>query len=104
MGPNPFEHLLAALGACTVMTLRMYANHKKIQLDDIEVTLSHSKDYHDGTQKGDEQAPYSELINRKIKFIGDISEEQRDKLLVIANKCPVHKTLHSKLVVVTTAE
>ncbi|MEH6533427.1 MAG: bifunctional alpha/beta hydrolase/OsmC family protein [Photobacterium frigidiphilum] len=102
LGPDPYEHLLAALGACTIMTLRMYAKHKKIHLDDIIVTLNHNKNYHRDCQTCDENDGYVELINRQVKLVGDISDEQRDKLLVIADKCPVHKTLHSKLKVITT--
>jgi putative redox protein len=104
LGPDPYEHLLAALGTCTVMTIRMYAKHKGIKLDDIVVTLSHEKNYHDDAKMCDNNDCYAEVINRQIKFVGDITEEQRQKLLVIADKCPVHKTLHSKLSVVTTAD
>lgn len=104
LGPDPYEHLLAALGACTVMTLRMYAKHKKIALDDISVSLSHNKDYHQDCKNCDEQDGRVELISRKIKIVGNISDEQRQRLLAIADKCPVHRTLHSKLIIETTAE
>ncbi len=103
LGPDPYEHLLAALGACTVMTLRMYAKHKKLPVEDISVSLSHNKNYHEDCQNCEEKDVHVELITRQIKIIGDISEEQRQRLLAIADKCPVHKTLHSKLKVVTTA-
>ncbi|MFT6907447.1 MAG: putative OsmC-like protein/alpha/beta superfamily hydrolase [Oleiphilaceae bacterium] len=104
LGPDPYEHLLAALGTCTVMTLRMYAKLKKIHLDDIIVTLSHSKNYHEDCQSCEDTNDYVELINRQIKIVGDITDEQRHKLLAIADKCPVHKTLHSKLKVITRLE
>lgn len=104
LGPDPYEHLLAALGTCTVMTMRMYAKHKKLAITDISVSLSHSKNYHQDCKNCDEQDGHVELISRKIKIVGDISDEQRQRLLAIADKCPVHRTLHSKLVVETTAE
>jgi len=101
LGPDPYEHLLAALGTCTVMTLRMYANHKKIPLDDIEVTLSHRKNYHEDAKTCDKSDNYAEAIERQIKLVGEMTDEQQQSLLVIADKCPVHKTLHSELKVVT---
>lgn len=103
LGPDPYEHLLAALGTCTVMTMRMYAKHKKLAIDDISVSLSHSKDYHQDCKNCEDHDGRVELISRKIKIVGDISDEQRQRLLAIADKCPVHRTLHSKLIVETTA-
>ncbi|WNO62098.1 bifunctional alpha/beta hydrolase/OsmC family protein [Rheinheimera sp. MMS21-TC3] len=104
LGPDPYEHLLAALGACTVMTMRMYAKHKKLAVDNISVSLSHSKNYHQDCQNCEQQDGRVELITRKITITGDISDEQKQRLLAIADKCPVHKTLHSKLLVKTTAD
>jgi len=101
LGPDPYEHLLAALGTCTVMTLRMYATHKQIPLDDIEVTLNHNKNYHKDSKTCDNSDNYAEVITRNIKLVGNITDEQRQKLLVIADKCPVHKTLHSDLKIMT---
>ncbi|MEH6453914.1 MAG: alpha/beta fold hydrolase [Psychromonas sp.] len=97
LGPDPYEHLLAALGACTVMTIRMYATLKKINLDDVQVTLSHDRNYIDDSQHCEGAASYAEQINRKIKLIGDLSAAQKQRLLEIADKCPVHKTLHNKV-------
>lgn len=104
LGPDPYEHLLAALGTCTVMTMRMYAKHKKLAITDISVSLSHSKDYHQDCKNCEDHDGRVELISRKIKIVGDLSDEQRQRLLAIADKCPVHRTLHSKLIVETTAE
>lgn len=101
LGPDPYEHLLAALGACTVMTIRMYANHKKIALDDIQVTLEHKRNYFEDCQNSEKAQCFAERIHRKIKLVGDISAVQEKRLLEIADKCPVHKTLHSDLLVTT---
>ncbi|MCI2282524.1 bifunctional alpha/beta hydrolase/OsmC family protein [Colwellia sp. MSW7] len=103
LGPDPYEHLLAALGACTVMTLRMYAKHKKIDLHDIKVTLEHSKN-HQNNNPSKESLSDGEQITRKVTLVGNLSEEQKNKLLVIANKCPVHQTLNNKLTITTTAQ
>ena len=84
-GPSPYEMLMAALGACTSMTVRMYANRKEWPLDDICVTLSHRRDNRDGQ--------VVDIFERMIQVAGDLTDEQRQRLLDIANKCPVHKTL-----------
>lgn len=97
LGPDPYEHLLAALGTCTSMTIRMYANHKKLKLDDVTVTLSHDRQ-HVTDCEGCEEAPRKiEVINRTVTLEGDLSEENRQRLLQIADRCPVHRTLHSDL-------
>lgn len=101
MGPDPYEHLLAALGSCTVMTLRMYANHKSLDLKDVIVTLRHEHDHLKDCEDPENKGAKIEVIHRTIELVGDLSEEQRNRLLQIANKCPVHKTLHSTLQVRT---
>ncbi|MEY4593430.1 MAG: hypothetical protein RIR18_2325 [Pseudomonadota bacterium] len=90
-GPAPFDFLMAGLGACTSMTIRMYAKHKKIPLDKIEVTLIYSKQEIDGKSR--------DHITREIALQGNLTEEQRERLLAIANKCPVHKALEGNLVI-----
>lgn len=101
MGPDPYEHLLAALGACTVMTLRMYANHKSLALKNIIVTLRHEHEHQKDCEDPDNEAAKIQVIYRDIELEGDLSEQEKTRLLQIADKCPVHKTLHSNLQVRT---
>lgn len=84
-GPAPFDFLMAGLGACTSMTLRMYAERKELPLRNVRVELSHSKIEVDGVTR--------DGIQRKITLDGELSPEQRQRLLEIANKCPVHRAL-----------
>lgn len=95
LGPSPYDLLLMALGACTSMTLRMYANLKKLQLDDIEVRLQHDRVYADDCTNCAESGDKVERITRKIRLKGNLSEAQRTRLLEIADRCPVHRTLES---------
>jgi len=99
LGPDPYEQLLAALGTCTSMTIRMYANLKKIPLDDVSVELSHSRIHGDDCQACDEQHKKMDVIDRRISLRGKLTDEEKQKLLVIADKCPVHRTLHNKLLI-----
>jgi putative redox protein len=100
LGPSPYDFLLAALGTCTSMTVRMYATLKKIPLDKITVTLTHDKVYAQDCIDCDEKSKIDRLT-RGIKLEGDLTEEQRQRLLEIANKCPVHRTLTSKIEITT---
>lgn len=100
-GPDPYEHLLAALGACTSMTLRMYAARKKIPLDHVAVELKHSRDYLKDCEGCEEKPMQIDVLEREIILQGSLSEEERERLLQIADRCPVHRTLHNHLQVRT---
>ena len=96
-GPDPYELLLSALGSCTNMTLRMYADRKKWPLKEIRVVLTHSKNYADDCVNCEQPAAMLDRIERRITLIGELSVEQRQRLLEIANLCPVHKSLTSRI-------
>jgi uncharacterized OsmC-like protein/alpha/beta superfamily hydrolase len=101
-GPSPYDYLSAALGACTTMTLRMYAEHKKLDLPRVGVDVSHGKVHaSDCKDCGEGREGRIDRFERVLSVDGDISAEVRGKLLEIAGKCPVHKTLEKSSVVVT---
>ena len=89
-GPAPFDFIMAGLGACTSMTLRMYAERKGLALTRISVALSHEKIEVDGVSR--------DRIIRNITLDGELTDEQRQRLLEIANKCPVHRALAHSLI------
>jgi uncharacterized OsmC-like protein len=98
-GPSPYELLLAALGACTAMTLKMYVERKKLPITDVEVSLTFDRIHIDDCEScvKEERLNDQEVqhISRLIYVTGDVTEEQKDRLLYIAGRCPVHVTLHS---------
>ena len=94
-GPTPYDFLLAGLGACTAMTLRMYAERKKWPLEKVSVTLSHAKDYATDCVDCDPKSRI-DIFEREITILGDLDDAQRQRLLEIADKCPVHRTLEAK--------
>lgn len=101
-GPTPYDLLAAALGTCTTMTLRMYAAHKGLPLDHVQVDVSHAKVHaEDCMECGEGREGRIDRFERLITVAGDLSEEQRIRLLEIADRCPVHKTLEKSSVVVS---
>lgn len=101
LGPNPYDLLNAALGACTSMTLRMYADHKKWPLKEAIVHLKHDKIYAEDCSSCEEEMSKLEELSREVELIGDLTEDQRRRLMEIANSCPVHKTLTSDISITT---
>ncbi len=101
-GPNPYELLLAALGACTSMTLRMYAEHKTLPLEHVAVQLRHEKIHADDCADCETKVGKVDRIERRIAISGPLSPAQREALLAIAEKCPVHRTLESEIRIETS--
>lgn len=104
-GPSPYGYLNAALGACTAMTLRMYADRKDLPLDRVTVSTGHKKGHADDCADCvDGQERHVDIFERSITLEGDLDADQRKRLMEIADKCPVHRTLHSPVVVRTRLE
>lgn len=101
LGPTPYDLLVAALGACTSMTLRMYADRKKWPLEEVKVHLLHNKEHSEDCDQCDKKTAKIDTITREVELLGNLSDEQKQRLLEIADKCPVHKTLHSDISVKT---
>lgn len=93
LGPNPYELLLWALGSCTAMTVLMYARRKGWDVAEISVHLTHDRVHAEDSAAVEGGSGRVELIRRDISIQGDISEEQRERLLEIAGRCPVHRTI-----------
>ena len=101
-GPSPYQYLQAALGACTSMTMRMYAERKDWPLERVTVSLHHEKGHaEDGEATVDGEARKVDIIERSIRIEGDLDDDQRARLMEIADKCPVHRTLNDPVVIRT---
>jgi putative redox protein len=97
VAPNPYELLLAGLGACTSMTLKLYAGRKKWPLDSVRVTLAHGRIHAKDCEDCEKDTGMIDVIDKKLELEGDLSEEQRERLLEIAGRCPVHRTLLNEI-------
>jgi len=101
LGPSPYDLVTAGLGACTAMTLRMYADRKKWNLKEVRVHLSHGKIHAEDCEDCETQKGKIDRFERILEVEGELDEQQKNRLVEIANKCPVHRTLHSEVVVKT---
>jgi len=99
-GPDPYSFLIAALGACTAMTLKLYARQKGWDLQSVEVQLKHEKIHAQDCMECETKDGKLDRIWREIKLTGNLLDEQRTRLREIAKRCPVHRTLTSEISIV----
>ena len=97
-GPSPYEYLNAGLAACTVMTLKMYAERKQWDLREVFVYISHSRKHSDDLQVDVDKPKYLDHISKKLKFVGNLDATQIERLKEISSRCPVHRTLESEVI------
>lgn len=100
-GPSPYELVSAGLSACTAMTIQMYAKRKQWDVQNVEVHTSYSKTHAQDCEDCELPSAKIDTFDREIKLTGDLDQQQTDRILEIADKCPVHKTLHSETQVIT---
>ncbi len=100
-GPSPYDFLSAGLAACTVMTLKLYAERKKWDLQEVFVYITYSKKHSDDLNNNVDKPTRFDHLNKKLKFVGNLNETQTQRLKEIASKCPVHKTLQSNIIIET---
>jgi putative redox protein len=96
-GPTPYDLLLAGLGSCTSMTVRMYADRKGWQLERVRVTLRHTRIHARDCADCETSIGYVDHIDREVELTGDLDDSQRQRLMHIAERCPVHQTLTSEV-------
>lgn len=101
LGPNPYDFLMASLGSCTAMTLKMYAERKKWDLKEVTVFLNHDKVHLDDSKNPSEKESKVSRFIRLINLEGELEDSQRQRLLEISNRCPVHRTLEEDIVIQT---
>ncbi|MEX2592297.1 MAG: bifunctional alpha/beta hydrolase/OsmC family protein [Anditalea sp.] len=101
LGPTPYDLLMASLGSCTVMTLQMYAQRKKWDLEEAVVYLDHDKVHKKDSEHFEEKSAKVSRFTRFLELKGNLDQDQKERLLEIANKCPVHRTLHDEIIIET---
>ena len=99
-GPSPYEYVSAGLSACTAMTVQMYAKRKEWPLENIEVHTSYSKTHAEDCENCEMDSAKIDTFHREIKLTGDLNDKQKKRLMEIADKCPVHRTLHNETQVI----
>ena len=99
--PSPYDYLSAGLAACTVMTLKMYAQRKKWDLQEVFAYITYSKKHSDDLNVDVEKPTRFDHLQKKLKLVGNLDQKQRKRLKEIASKCPVHKTLQSEVIIET---
>ncbi len=100
-GPTPYDLLLSALGTCTAMTLRMYADRKGWPLDGATVELHHDRVHARDCAECETETGYVSRITKRVTLLGNLDDTQRARLLEIADRCPVHRTLTSEILITT---
>ncbi len=100
-GPTPYGYVSAGLAACTAMTLRMYADRKGWDLQEVEVHVNYDKKYHDDCKDCESSSAKIDTFEREIRLEGNLDEGQRQRMMEIADKCPVHRTLHAEVRVIS---
>ena len=98
-GPSPYDLLLSSLGSCTAMTLRLYADRKKWNLEEVIIHLNHHKDYITDCQNCDDKGSKVDHIEKSIQLIGNLDTAQKERLLEIADRCPVHRSLNNSVII-----
>lgn len=101
MGPDPYDYLLMSLGSCSVITMKMYADRKKWEIEELFVELIH---YKKEVEVDGGKAEKRDVIEKEVIVKGDLTEDQVDRLIEISKKCPVHKTLMSSIEILTRPE
>lgn len=99
LGPDPYAFLAASLGACTVMTLNMYARHKKLAAERVHCTVSHARIHEKDCEGCEEGEDKIHQLSRVIEIEGELTDEERERMLEIAERCPVHKTLENRITI-----
>ena len=101
LGPTPYDYLASALGTCTAMTLNMYARHKKLPLENVSVQVEHRRIHAEDCVDCEKQLGQIDQFTRSITIKGELNEAERERLLQIADRCPVHKTLENEIKIVS---